>query len=220
MGRAKRLSVPSRWDIDHRPLLVPTVGPRYVTHQVLPHVFTPRECQSIIDLGTRSPADEATVQDGNHDESDPSLRQAQITWLAPTETTAWVIERLAAVAERANEIYGFELTGFSEDLQFTTYDTAGSFYTWHQDGLDGAVAGRKLSLVIQLSASSDYDGSDLEFLEVQEDYADDEAGDWRRSVRRRGTAVAFPAFEYHRVTPLLSGTRHSLVCWISGPPFR
>ena len=32
--------------------------------------------------------------------------------------------------------------------------------------------------------------------------------------------VVFPAFEHHRVTPMISGTRNSLVCWVGGPPFR
>jgi PKHD-type hydroxylase len=120
----------------------------------------------------------------------------------------------------SHQTYGFDLAGFTEDLQFTTYDRPGSFYTWHQDGLDGAVAGRKLSLVVQLSDPASYEGSDLELLDVAEDYSDDDRAAWRTRARRRGTVIAFPAFEYHRVTPLISGTRHSLVCWIGGPPFR
>ncbi|MDZ7732078.1 MAG: 2OG-Fe(II) oxygenase [Acidimicrobiia bacterium] len=129
-----------------------------------------------------------------------------------TASPGWPSGRIAA--------YDFELTGFTEDLQFTSYDETGAFYTWHQDGLDGEVAGRKLSIVIQLSASTDYEGSDLELLDVVEDYPAEDLAAWRRRVRRRGTAVLFPAFEYHRVTPLVRGTRHSLVCWIGGPPFR
>jgi PKHD-type hydroxylase len=73
---------------------------------------------------------------------------------------------------------------------------------------------------VQLSDPATYEGSDLQLLEVVEDYDDADGGAWRSRVRRRGTVIAFPAFEYHRVTPLESGVRHSLVCWVGGPPFR
>ena len=43
---------------------------------------------------------------------------------------------------------------------------------------------------------------------------------WRAASARRGTAIVFPAFEYHRVRSLRSGVRRSLVSWVSGPPFR
>jgi PKHD-type hydroxylase len=38
--------------------------------------------------------------------------------------------------------------------------------------------------------------------------------------RARGTLVAFPSYLLHRVTPITSGTRKSLVAWVSGPVFR
>jgi hypothetical protein len=37
---------------------------------------------------------------------------------------------------------------------------------------------------------------------------------------RQGTVVVFPSLEYHRVLPLRSGVRYSLVSWVSGPAFR
>lgn len=220
MATGKHASAPPVRDLEHRPLFVPSTGPAYHTHLVIPSAFTAAECRAVVDLGSRAAASEATVQDGAADQADPVLRQARVAWLTPDDDTGWIFDRLASLAERVNETYRFELTGFSEDLQFTTYDRPGSFYTWHQDGLDGPVATRKLSLVVQLSDPTDYEGSDLELLEVVEDYPADEGAAWHAKTRRRGAAIAFPAFEYHRVTPLRSGTRHSLVCWVSGPPFR
>lgn len=201
-------------------MLVPTGTARYQTHVQLPRAFTAAECHEIVELGCGLTPDVASLQDGEVPATDPALRRARVAWLAPDERTAWIFERLAELAARANATYGFDLSGFAEDLQFTSYDEPGAFYTWHQDGLDGDVATRKLSLVVQLSDPSTYEGADLELLDVTEDYDDAERRDWRRRVRQQGTAIAFPAFEYHRVTPLESGARHSLVCWISGPPFR
>jgi PKHD-type hydroxylase len=38
--------------------------------------------------------------------------------------------------------------------------------------------------------------------------------------RKRGTLILFPSFLIHRVTPVNSGVRESMVSWISGPNFR
>ena len=119
----------------------------------------------------------------------------------------------------ANRRYDFDLIGFTEDLQFTEYDGAGAFYTWHQDGLDGALAVRKLSMVVQLSDPDDYVGGELEFFALDGDESAT-ASDRRVAMRTQGTVVVFPSFEYHRVAPLRSGVRRSLVCWVGGPAFR
>jgi PKHD-type hydroxylase len=39
-------------------------------------------------------------------------------------------------------------------------------------------------------------------------------------ARARGTVIAFPSYVLHRVTPIIAGTRKSLVVWITGPKFR
>ena len=150
----------------------------------------------------------------------PWIRDSTTAWIPPDGTTDWIGRRLADLAGRANRAYGFELTGIEEHLQFTTYDGPGSHYTWHQDGLDGVVARRKLSIVVQLSDPGDYAGGELELLEVAEDYDVERRRDYLSVASRQGAAVVFPAFEFHRVLPLRRGVRHSLVAWVGGPPFR
>ena len=182
--------------------------------------FTTRQCQRIVALGEELVTERGGLEDGGGRDLDATLRRSRIAWLAPDDATTWVYDKLASLAAKANRVYGFDLTGFAEDLQYTVYDRPGAFYTWHQDGLDGEVANRKLSLVVQLSDPGDYEGGDLDFLDVVEDYTPAELALWRRGSRSRGAVVAFPAFEYHRVSPMISGTRRSLVCWVSGPRFR
>lgn len=179
-------------------------------------MFGPRQCDRIIELGQSLPAEGGRVLDGSPGE----LRDCTVRWLPSDESTEWIRERLSEVAHRANRRWGFDLGGGGEDLQLTTYAGPGTHYTWHQDGLDRDVRRRKLSVVVQLSDPDDYTGGDLEFLEVVEDYDARARAEYDRSVRRRGCAVVFPSFEYHRVTPLRSGIRHSLVWWLDGPPFR
>ena len=35
-----------------------------------------------------------------------------------------------------------------------------------------------------------------------------------------GDVVVFPSFTLHQITPITKGIRHSLVSWVSGPPWR
>ncbi|MCR4379301.1 MAG: 2OG-Fe(II) oxygenase, partial [Rhodospirillales bacterium] len=62
----------------------------------------------------------------------------------------------------------------------------------------------------QLSNPDDYQGGELEI------NAD---GHPFQAPREQGTAVAFGAATLHRVAPVVSGLRYSLVAWIHGPDF-
>ena len=63
---------------------------------------------------------------------------------------------------------------------------------------------RVLSVSVQLSNPSSYKGGELIFdnTEPMED--------------AQGTVIIFPSNLYHRVNPILSGTRYSLVQWFKG----
>ena len=204
-----------------RPLFDAATAPPYQSHELHPQAFTRRQCERIVAIGSRLATEEATLEGVDGEEvADRSVRESRTAWIPPDDETWWIFEKLAAVAERANRRYGFDLTGFGEDLQFTSYDRPGAFYSWHQDGLDGNVGTRKLSLVVQLSDPADYTGGELQFFDVVEDLVDVDLDAVQEATARQGTVVAFPSFEYHRVLPLRSGVRHSLVAWVSGPPFR
>lgn len=201
---------------------VPDVTSPYECALVYPSVFSARQCDRIIDAAAdlgNEVARVGGVDGGGGAELDDGIRRSRVAWIPAEQPYNWIYDKLASVVRRANRVYDFDLIGFTEELQFTEYEDAGAFYTWHQDGLDGELAGRKLSLVVQLSGPDDYEGGNLELFGLDGGEAD--GGSVRPpAVRERGTVVVFPAFEFHRVTPLLSGRRRSLVCWVGGPPFR
>jgi len=204
-----------------RPLLPTPVPPPYQPYEIHPRAFTERQCRRIVELGDALVADDAGLEgDGGEEISDTSIRRSRTAWITPDDDTSWIYDKLAVIAERANRRYGFDLTGFAEDLQFTLYDEPGAFYSWHQDGLDGGVADRKLSIVVQLTSPDDYAGGEIQFFEVVDDYDDDQLDGFTHLAGQLGTAVVFPSFEYHRVLPMRTGVRRSLVAWVSGPPFR
>ena len=202
-----------------RPQLPRAAAPGYEPVQLHPEVFSDRQCDRIIELGLSLPGDEAGLEgEAGESTSDDSLRRSRTAWIPFDDRSEWVYRKLAQVADRANRRFRFDLTGFDEDLQFTTYDRPGAFYTWHQDGLDGTVANRKLSLVVQLSDPATYEGGELEVFAAADHHRP--RGPEAEPSAARGTVVVFPSFELHRVCPLRSGVRHSLVSWVSGPPFR
>ena len=145
------------------------------------------------------------------DSSNPEIRRSKVSWLENTSETKWVFEKLGHVASLLNkDHYGFDLTGFGEALQLTNYSEVDrGMYDLHQDiGVD---VSRKLSLVLQLTDPSEYEGGNLQVV----------AGPKSQNVKKqRGLIVAFPSFVLHQVTPVTKGTRQSLVAWTSGPPFR
>jgi hypothetical protein len=190
----------------------------YRSHVTFDRAFTVRQCERIVALGDALGA--GTAELSGVEEPDDGLRRSRVGWIGQTADSAWIFDRLAALVVRANRLWRFDLDGFGEDLQYTVYDEPGAFYTWHQDGLVGDVATRKLALVVQLSPAASYAGADLEMFDVVADSTPDELHEWHGGVRRQGSVTAFPAFEYHRVTPLERGVRRSLVVWITGPPFR
>lgn len=155
---------------------------------------------------------EGQVGTGNGGEVNESIRQSELNWLSKTDETRWVFDKLSHVVSSLNaDYFGFDLTGFGEMLQLTNYHEARQgHYKWHQDFGGGGVS-RKLSIVLQLSNPSDYEGGELQLLTT---------GQPNTMQKKRGLIVVFPAWTLHQVTPVIKGTRQTLVTWISGPAFK
>ncbi len=200
---------------------VPVVDHPYEAGLVYENAFTARQCARIVEFGLSLAVDDALVGGSEADYvEEAATRKSRTSWIEPVDDTLWIFDKLTKVALRANRVYGFDLLGFTEDAQFTMYDEPGAFYDWHQDGLGGELAVRKLAMVLQLSHPADYEGGQLELFNIKYEYEPEDAEAWADQARQVGSVIVFPAFEYHRVVPMISGKRFSLVCWIGGPPFR
>lgn len=154
---------------------------------------------------------DAFIGGNNNGEVNLDIRRSQVAWLENNSNTTWVYERLADVVSQLNaDNYNFNLSGFGEKLQLTNYDQAvNGMYGWHQDY--GRGISRKLSLVLQLTDPSEYEGGNLQVM----------TSGTPQSVRKqRGLIAVFPSYVLHQVTPVTQGSRQSLVAWISGPSFR
>ena len=135
-------------------------------------------------------------------------RQSNIQWIKYNSDTHWLFEKLAKIANDCNQArFNFQLFGFLEAMQLTEYNE-GDHYDWHTDHGNGDFSTRKLSMVVQLTDPSEYEGGELQILNN------------KVTQNEQGTVTVFPSYNAHKVHPVKSGKRHSLVVWITGEPFR
>jgi PKHD-type hydroxylase len=169
------------------------------------------EIQQILKMGEKGDWNQADVYVGGQTKSDPDYRHASKCSFPLSRETRWIYEKSGQITTQCNRAkYHFDLSGILEPIAISRYEVGGHF-DWHKDYGNGEISVRKLTLVVQLSHPEDYEGGDLEF--IGETTSEPE-------LKEYGTAVIFPSFVCHRVTPITSGQRISLVCWISGPPYR
>ena len=176
----------------------------YVFHQA----FTPEEIETIICLG-----DMVAEQDGKVvNDVDSTYRRSRIRWLPRDSTTEFLYARISTLVKRANEAcWHFDLIGFGEQIQLSVYEAGDKgFYDWHMDCGETSNY-RKISVSIQLSSPSAYDGGKLQFFTSR---------CVRNAPNRQGDMILFPSYLMHRITPVTRGQRQSLVVWITGHPFR
>lgn len=172
--------------------------------------FTDQELD-LLQQKAKEAAQEAQVGTGQGGKVDTNIRRSELNWLYKNEETSWVFSKLSHVVSILNaDFFGFELTGFGEAIQLTNYhENKLGMYGWHQDF--GKGVSRKLSVVMQLSDPSEYEGGNLEILTSASPIV---------MKKQRGLITVFPSWALHQVTPVTKGTRQSLVAWVSGAPFR
>lgn len=146
------------------------------------------------------------------EDNENSIRKSNIKWLPVNDEWNWVYERLSNQIMEANKaLWQFNLHTIIDNIQFTEYEGNGGHYDWHLDIGPKSINHRKVSVVVQLSNPEDYVGGDLELHPGSNSFA---------VPRSKGAVVIFPSFILHRVTPLTSGLRRSLVLWAGGEPYK
>ena len=178
----------------------------------LADAFTPAELDAIEQYGDRLEPSTAPVGDAQRVGVDGGIRISQTAWVGRNTDTKWLYERMEKIAVGVNaQVYQFDLTGFSEEFQYAVYrGPEGGHYDWHVDQ-SSRIARRKLSFSVQLTDPSDYERGELQL----------HAGNKIDiAPKQRGAVICFPSYVLHRITPVTSGTRKSLVVWTSGPKFR
>jgi hypothetical protein len=96
---------------------------------------------------------------------------------------------------------------WESSIQYTRYIGKGDFYGWHKDNSEptSSIGHRKISIVYCLSYEKDYTGAEFEIKASN--------GNIYRRKFNYGDFIVFPSDKLHRVNPLKSGSRTTLVGW-------
>jgi PKHD-type hydroxylase len=189
----------------------------YVSHCQLFNAFNPEECKKILELGELMVFHAGSV--GNN-VVDSKVRDSDVAWinddpnpsLPDLDMRRWLIQRMADTVGMVNRDKFQMLLDSFYPMQFTKYGL-NQHYDWHVDVHEDLESNehRKLSAVLMLTAPEDYEGGELE-LNI--------GGNPDTPLVLKppvGTVVFFYSHVPHRVKPVTSGNRASLVVWGLGP---
>jgi len=185
----------------------------YIVETTQP-IFTPKQCQMVIEAGRVEPKQNAQVGDKEGVKSgvlDTKTRTSHISWI-PFKKMNDMYKDIEKIMKTTNgNHFGFDGMTLTEYAQYTEYQEGG-FYEWHVDNdvnCQHEPPVRKISMTCLLSHESEFEGGDLELM-----------SEGKVAKIKQGHAIFFASFIRHRVKPIIRGTRKSLVMWFGGPPFK
>lgn len=133
------------------------------------------------------------------------------TFIPYSDDTAWIYGKLYDLALEMNkEAYSFDPLDMVECIWYYEFGK-GDNINWHTDiGVGSPFSGRKLTLILNLSASDDYRGGQLVF----------NNGEIMAASRAQGTVTAFPGYLVNSTEEVTSGVKKILVAWFGGENLR
>ena len=185
----------------------------YIVETTQP-IFTPEQCQMIINAGRAEPKQEAYVGNKKGTKGgvlDTKTRTSHISWI-PFKKMEYMYKDIEKIMKTTNgNHFGFDGMTITEMAQYTEYPEGG-FYDWHVDNdvnMQHEPPVRKISMTCLLSPESEFEGGDLELMK-----------EGKVAKLKQGHAIFFASFIRHRVKSVTRGNRKSLVMWFGGTPFK
>ena len=176
-------------------------------------MFTPEQCQKIIEAGRSQPRQDASVGQAEKKGGivDTNTRTSHISWI-PFKNMPEMYKDIETIMKKTNgNHFGFDGMQITEQAQYTEYPSGG-FYDWHMDSdvnFAHEPTVRKISMTCLLSHESEFEGGELQI-----------ERDENKVKLVQGQAIFFASFIRHRVAPVTRGVRKSLVMWFGGPPLK
>ena len=190
---------------------------------VFPKAIVPDVCEQIVQDCKKNILKKASIYGSDKKgRDDPEIRKTSIHFIKDKDNKinelAWHFLR------EANKIqFNYDLEYF-QAIQFAEYKNGG-FFDWHIDTYlqDEPNKTRKLSLSLMLTNPDNFEGGELQFFNGGRPFTEqgDETGEQiKNDLKAQGSIVVFYSRDFHRVTPVTNGIRHSIVCWATGATFK
>jgi predicted 2-oxoglutarate/Fe(II)-dependent dioxygenase YbiX len=129
-------------------------------------MFSPRQCQMIIEAGRAEPKHNASVGAAEKEGGvvDTDTRTSHISWI-PFKKMPDMYKDIEAMMKKTNgNHFGFDGVQITELAQYTEYPSGG-FYDWHMDSDVNFLHEppvRKISMTCLLSHESEFEGGELQ----------------------------------------------------------
>lgn len=190
-------------------------SPLYLTNYVvLPEVFSPAECREIVYANLPTSQAHVSRFKGKINEGSTSnvlqmqSRNTKVKSVPRYPEYQWLYDRLNEKVRFVNQqCFRFKLKRLT-NLQILEYENTG-FYGTHLDIGTGETSRRKISVVVFLTPAEEYEGGQLIMKPA-----------FTPISPTQGSAVFFPSYIPHEITPVTRGVRHTLVTWVLGPAFK
>ena len=173
--------------------------------------FSAEEVEKIREIEELQTFAMGTVGSGLTGDDLKKARNSDVFFLYHDENTDWLFQKISNMIGVANrDHFLYDVSDFGP-MQYTKYKLDGH-YTWHWDVSFGfQKQQRKISVVIMLNDPEDYEGGELEICHTGN------FDDLCRLKPAKGDALFFASWMPHRVLPVTSGERNTLVTWVTGP---
>ena len=178
-------------------------------------------CKKILKAARKKTIEQAILNKGILNKT---KRNCKVAWL----NDKWIYDIINPFIHAANKNAGWNFQwDWNETCQFTIYGK-GQYYGWHSDQANDIMKHknknfngktRKLSLTLQLTDKTKYEGGDFQFQwldESKKNFINKVTVDDAKDI---GSIIIFPSFICHQILPITKGKRESLVNWSVGKQF-
>jgi PKHD-type hydroxylase len=176
-------------------------------YTIVSEFLTKEECNIILDFSLKNlklvPSEIISkYSDGN---IDANIRKSNQVFFPYYKEFPFLLEKMSKLLNEHINVKGFDLDYENSQFQFTEYST-GDHFDWHRDVVGDKITDydRYCSIVIQLN--DEYVEGDLQIKGLENNSL--------TIAKGVGNLVLFLSSIEHRVVPVKSGTRYTLVNWV------
>lgn len=184
-------------------------------------------CSQIIDIGKSLDKTKGTINTEEDTDKQEKVLKSRNSDIVFIDNEKWIYDELWHWVQVANQNakWNFDID-WCEAAQFTVYNKD-QHYDWHCDSFKLPYQSpdqnfnnkiRKLSCTLLLNDPNEYKGGEFEF-----DFRNKKKSSniiTVKELNKQGSLLVFPSHIWHRVKPVIKGTRYSLVLWFLGKPFK
>jgi PKHD-type hydroxylase len=174
--------------------------------------FSDEEVEKILDLEDLQKFRKGSVGTGVVGQVNKKTRDSDVMWVMHDQNSDWLFSKFSQLTSMVNyDHFMYDIDGF-ESFQYTVYKSKDKqHYDWHVDaGNLSTPYERKISATIVLTPAEKYEGGEFEIV------MDGQVGSPQLLKPEAGDVIFFDSRMPHRVRPVTSGVRKSLVAWVMG----